>query len=263
VALARAADHAAWRTRDEGVVPQLDRVDAASAREAVAGRSLDGAWLPGAVTARLLAAVGVEVWPTERVRTLEDAVAAADRLGWPVCLKSADERWRHRTDVGAVRLDLDDEAALREAWDQVEPFVVPGEALVQPMAPTGVSTVLRLVDDPAVGPLVQLRLGGVAADLLADPVTRTAPTTDAEAEALVQEVRGASLLRGADVPALEELLLRVARLAEEVPQVAEVLLDPVLVGRPGLTVLHAGVRLLPPGVDPELGPRRLVDLRRS
>ena len=62
--------------------------------------------------------------------------------------------------------------------------------------------------------------------------------------------------------ALEDALLRLARLAEEVPEVAEVLLDPVLVGSSGITVLHAGVRLLPPGVDPELGPRRLLDLRR-
>jgi acetyltransferase len=139
---------------------------------------------------------------------------------------------------------------------------VPGEAFVQPMAPGGVSTVVRLVDDPAVGPLVSLRLGGVAADLLADPVTRTAPLTDVEAERLVSAVRGVTLLRGTDVRALEDVLLRVARLAEEVPEVAEVLLDPVLVGERGVTVLHAGVRLLPPGVDPELGPRRLLDLRR-
>jgi acetyltransferase len=75
-------------------------------------------------------------------------------------------------------------------------------------------------------------------------------------------VRGVSLLRGTDVAALEDVLLRVARLAEEVPEVAEVLLDPVLVGTSGVTLLHAGVRLLPPGLDPELGPRRLVDLRR-
>jgi hypothetical protein len=64
------------------------------------------------------------------------------------------------------------------------------------------------------------------------------------------------------VSALEQTLLRVARLGEEVPEVAEVLLDPVLVGTSGVTVLHAGVRLLPPGVDPELGPRRMSDLSR-
>jgi acyl-CoA synthetase (NDP forming)/RimJ/RimL family protein N-acetyltransferase len=262
LALARAADHAAWRTGEPGEVPELDDVDGSAARLAVAGVPLDGAWLPPSTTSVLLGAVGLSLWPTARVTTLEQALAAARELGWPVGLKSADERWRHRTDVGAVHLGLRDEQALAQAWAALEPFLVCGEALVQPMAAPGVSTVVRLVDDPAVGPLVSLRLGGVAADLLADPVTRTAPLTDVEAEQLVRAVRGVALLRGTDVAALEQVLVRVARLAEEVPEVAEVLLDPVLVGRSGVTVLHAGVRLLPPGVDPELGPRRLVDLRR-
>ncbi|HWG94533.1 MAG TPA: GNAT family N-acetyltransferase [Mycobacteriales bacterium] len=261
LALARAADHAAWRTREPGVHVDLDRVDPEAARAAVAGLPLDGTWLDSARTTRLLAAVGLDVWPSTRVRTLEEGLAAARAHGWPVGLKSADERWRNRTDVGAVRLDLFDEEAFVEAWRALEPFVLPGEAIVQPMAPGGVSTVVRLVEDPAVGPLVSLRLGGVAADLLADPVTRTAPLTDVEAEELVQAVRGVSLLRGTDVVALEDVLLRLARLAEEVGEVAEVLLDPVLVGARGVVVLHAGVRLLPPGADPELGPRRLVDLR--
>ncbi len=133
-----------------------------------------------------------------------------------------------------------------------------GDLLVQPMAPPGVSTVVRLVTDPAVGPLVSLRLGGVAADLLADPLTRTLPLTDLDAADLVREIRGAQLLQGTDTAALQDVLLRVARLAEEVPALAEVLLDPVLVGDRGTVVLHAGVRLLPAGVDPERGPRRLT-----
>jgi acetyltransferase len=126
------------------------------------------------------------------------------------------------------------------------------------MAPTGVSTVVRLVQDPSVGPLIALRLGGVAADLLADPMVRTLPLTDLDAADLVASIRGASLLEGHDTAALEDLLHRVARLAEDLPEVAEVLLDPVLVGRSGVTVLHAGVRLLPPKVDPERMARRLV-----
>ena len=101
------------------------------------------------------------------------------------------------------------------------------------MAPPGVSTVVRLVTDPAVGPLLSLRLGGVAADLLADPLTRTLPLTDLDAADLVAGIRGALAAEGTDTAALQDVLLRVARLAEEVPDVAEVLLDPVLVGRRG------------------------------
>jgi acyl-CoA synthetase (NDP forming) len=144
------------------------------------------------------------------------------------------------------------------AWEVLQGLVQGGAVLVQPMATPGVSTVVRLVTDPAVGALVSLRLGGVAADLLADPRTRTLPLTDLDAADLVTSIRGASLLEGTATGALQDVLLRVARLAEEVPDVAEVLLDPVLVGEHGVVVLHAGVRLLPAEVDPERGPRRLV-----
>jgi acyl-CoA synthetase (NDP forming)/GNAT superfamily N-acetyltransferase len=262
LALSRAAAHAAWRARDVGEVPALDDVDVDAARALVAEQPLDGQWLSAPATAALLGAVGLRLWPAIRVTTLQEALVAAEAVGWPVALKSADERWRNRADVGAVRLELDDERELREAWQTVEPFVAQGDGFVQPMAPSGVSTVVRLVEDPSVGPLLSLRLGGVAADLLADPVTRTLPLTDVDARELVHGIRGVALLRGTDTGALQDVLHRVARLAEEVPEVAEVLLDPVLVGTSGVTVLHAGVRLLPPGVDLDLLPRRLVDLRR-
>jgi len=258
LALARAAGYAVWRTQPQGEVPALPDVDGAVVREAVAPHPRDGAWIPAAATARLLAAVGVQGWPTTPTPTFADALRAADAHGWPVVLKSADVRWRNRADMGAVQLGLDDPEALQKAWDAVQRLVGGGDVLVQPMAPPGVSTVVRLVTDPAVGPLVSLRLGGVAADLLADPLTRTLPLTDLDAADLVHRIRGAALLEGTDTAALQDLLLRVARLAEELPDLAELLLDPVLVGRHGVTVLHAGARLLPAEVDPERGPRRLV-----
>ncbi len=264
MALARAADHAAWRARPQGVVPVLDRVDVARSAAVVAAHAHDGAWLPDAAAAELLGGVGVAVWPSARVRGAQEALEAAGRLGWPVAVKSSDERWRGRVDVGAVRLAVTGEQELRDAVDAVGAFAGDGELFVQPMAPSGVSVVVRLLQDPAAGPLLSLRLGGVVADLLADPLTRTLPLTDVDAAALVRGLRGSALLTGAgggpaaDVAALEDLLLRVARLAEDVPEVAEVLLDPVLVAGRGLTVLHGGVRLLPPEADPEAGPRRLT-----
>ncbi len=257
-ALARAATYAAWRSRPQGEVPALPDVDAEAARALAAARPHDGTWLPAGDAAALLAGVGLRTWPTQPVGTLEQARASADALGWPVVLKSGDARWRNRSDVGAVQLGLDGPADLERAWRALRALVGDGEVLVQPMAPPGVSTVVRLVGDPAVGPLLSLRLGGLAADLLADPVTRTLPLTDLDAREVIAGVRGAALLQGTDVDALQDVLHRVARLAEEVPPVAEVLLDPVLVGASGVTVLHAGVRLLPPELDPERGPRRLV-----
>ncbi|MCU1593039.1 MAG: CoA-binding domain protein, partial [Frankiales bacterium] len=206
----------------------------------------------------VLAAYGVRTWPTSRVSSVEQAVEAAQLLGWPVALKHPDDRWRNRVDLGAVRLSLDDPSVLAAEWNAIQELLGPTDLLVQPMAAPGVSTVVRLVQDAAVGPLISLRLGGVAADLLADPMTRTLPLTDLDAAELVGCIRGASLLEGHDTLALQDVLHRVAQLGEDHPEVAEVLLDPVLVGREGVTVLHAGVRLLPPEVDPERMARRVV-----
>ena len=263
LALSRVVRYAEWRARPEGEVLDLPGTDVAGARAALAALPHDGTWLSQGTAREVLGHVGIDLWPSELVGDLDEAVAAAHRLGWPVALKSADERWRHRLDVGAVRLGLGDEDDLRAAWVDVQTAAGAGPAFVQPMARPGVSTVVRLVQDPSAGPLLSLRLGGVAVDLLVDPVTRTLPMTDRDAADLVRSVRGHELLTGeahglpADVAALEELLQRVARIGEELPEIAELVLDPVLVQRSGAVPLHAGIRLLPPGSDPERGPRRL------
>jgi len=255
--------YAEWRARPEGEVPVLDRTDVPAARASLADLPADGSWLSQQQAGALLAHVGIDLWPSELVGDCDAALAAADRMGWPVVLKAADERWRNRLDVGAVRLGLADADDLRAAWADVRSVAGEGSAFVQPMAEPGVSTVVRLVQDPSAGPLLSLRLGGVAVDLLVDPVSRTLPLTDRDAADLVRAIRGFSLLTGgasgvpSDVDALEELLHRVARVGEDLPEVAELVLDPVLVQRSGVVPLHAGVRLLPPGSDPERGPRRL------
>ncbi|CAJ63541.1 hypothetical protein FRAAL4900 [Frankia alni ACN14a] len=255
LALSRAADHAAWRARDHGRVPALDRIDLDGARAEVERHPKNGTWLPEPAVATLLAGVGLRAWPSIRVADEAQARAAAEALGWPVALKISDERFRSRLDVGAVQLGLGDPDELGGAWRAVRAAVGPGDMLVQPMAPAGVSTVVRLRQDPTVGPLLSLRLGGAVADLLVDPLARTLPLTDRDAEDLIHEIRGSVLLVGgsgapaADTDALADLLHRVARLAEELPAIGEILLDPVLVGRRGVVLLHAGIRLLPPETE--------------
>jgi acyl-CoA synthetase (NDP forming)/GNAT superfamily N-acetyltransferase len=272
MALAHVTGYARWRRRPVGTVPDLLGVDAGRARsvvrDALAG-SPGGRQLTDEETLALLAAYGVPLLGTRMATTAEEAVAAADTVGYPVVLKSTAPWLRHRTDLGGVRLDLADAAAVRAAFDAI-PSGDP--VIVQEMAAPGVATVVEVVDDPSFGALVSFGLGGVATELLGDRAYRTLPLTDLDAAELVRAPRAWPLLdgwRGAervDVAALEDLLLRVGRLADDLPEVLGLTLSPVIVGpaepwHGGRSLVVAGgtVRIGPPTARVEPGPRRMRD----
>ncbi|MFU8850705.1 GNAT family N-acetyltransferase [Micromonospora sp. SL1-18] len=253
-ALARVTTYADWLRRPPGVLPELDRMDRAAGQAALRA--------DGADPAGLLRAYGIDVVESAPARSADEAVAAAEKLGWPVALKAAASGLRHRLDLGAVRLDLTDPAALRRAYVEMAP-VFGTDVLVQPMLPPGVACVVELVEDPAFGPVVGFGLGGVATELLGDRAWRAVPLTDRDAAELVDEPRATPLLRGhrgavpVDRAALVDLLLRVGRLADEQPRVRSLTLNPVLARPDGISVLHATVRAGLEAPRPDTGPRRL------
>ncbi|MFI7637561.1 GNAT family N-acetyltransferase [Nonomuraea sp. NPDC049400] len=212
----------------------------------------------------LLSCYGLTVWPAEVVRSPDEAVAAAERLGWPVVLKVADPGASRR--AGTVRLGLTGPEMVRHAFagfaDQLGEAV---ELAVQRMAPQpAVPTVVGAVEDPAFGPVVSFGLGEVTARLLLDQGFRLAPLTREDAAALVRSVRAAPLLFGqygyppVAVDALEDLLVRVGRLAGDLPEVARLDLDQVLVGESNVIILGARATLrTPAGPRLDGGPRRL------
>lgn len=267
-AVASVAGYAAWRRRPTGTPPELPDIDTAAARRLVAdavATAPDGRWLTPPAAAELVRSYRIPVCPIEAVRSCEDALAAARRLGWPVALKAADPQLVHKSDVGGVALNLSNDAALRTAWTAMASRLPldPHGATVSPMASPGVETIVGIASDPLFGPLVLFGLGGVFTDLLRDRALRLVPLTDLDAADLVRSVRAAPLLFGyrgtpaVDVPALEELLLRVARLAEELPDVAELDLNPVIARPDGVLAVDAKVRLAPPPPRPDLLLRRL------
>ncbi|MEH0846016.1 GNAT family N-acetyltransferase [Micromonospora sp. CPCC 205711] len=253
-ALARVTGYAAWLRRDPGTLPELPRVDRLAGQAALRADASD--------PSGLLGAYGIDLVESAPAATVDDALAAAERLGWPVALKAAAPGLRHRLDLGAVRLDLADPAALRRAYAEMTP-VFGADVLVQPMVPPGVACVVELVEDPAFGPVVGFGLGGVATELLGDRAWRAVPLTDRDAAELVDEPRAAPLLRGhrgaapVDRAALVDLLLRVGRLADEQPRVRSLTLNPVLARPDGISVLHAAVGVGSAGARPDTGPRRL------
>ncbi|MGY1743875.1 MULTISPECIES: bifunctional acetate--CoA ligase family protein/GNAT family N-acetyltransferase [unclassified Blastococcus] len=270
IALAKVAEYARWRRRPVGELPELHGVDEPAARAVVRGVLAEvpqGRTLTDEELIALLAAYGLPLLKTRTATSDVEAAAAADEIGYPVVLKSTAPWLRHRTDLGGVRMDLVDAASVRAAFRAI-PAGDP--VIVQEMAAPGVATVVEIVDDPSFGALVGFGVGGVATDLLGDRAYRTLPMTDLDAAELVRAPRAWPLLNGyrgsepVDVAALEDLLLRVARLAEDVPEVLSLTLDPVIVGpaQPwhggrSLVIAGATARVGPPTARVEPGPRRM------
>ncbi len=268
-ALVSATRYAQWRSRDRGPRVAFDGLLREAAREIVdrlTPQDPDGEWLAADDAAALLAAYGIEVWPAFEVSTPDEAVAAAERAGYPVALKATARHLRHRADLGGVRLDIAGDGELRtdlaEMKRQLE-LHGPGGFVVQAMAPAGVACIVRSVEDPLFGPVVEFGVGGPPTDLLGDVARRSPPLHEGDVADLVRGVRAAPLLfgyRGAepvDVEPLEDVVARVSVLADELPQVAELELNPVIASPRGTTVLGASVRLAPPPGRTDAGTRRL------
>jgi len=247
-ALGRTAERADWLRRPHGAVPVLERIDR-DAAHAIAERALELAedsWLDPSSARELLLAYGIPLVPERVAATPEEAVAAARELGFPAVVKTATPG-AHKTETGGIALDLPDEAAVREAAERIGSPVV-----VQPLVSGGAELLAGVVQDPVFGPLVAFGPGGVFAELIGEAAFRIAPLTDLDAEELVSEGKAGRLVAGfrgapaASVPALIDLVHRLARLGEELPAVAELDLNPVIALPDGCVAVDARIRVRSP-----------------
>ena len=244
-ALGIAAGRAEWLRRPAGSVPVLDGVDRAAARRLVdaALASADDVWLDPAATRDLLSAYGVPLVPEQVVADADEAVAAARSLGLPVVLKTA-AAGVHKTESGGVALNLETDADVRAAAERIG-----GPLLVQPMIRGGTELLAGMLQDPVFGPLVAFGPGGVLAELIGGTQFRIAPLTDLDAEELVQGGKAGQLVRGfrgapaADGEALVSLVHRLSLLAVDLPEVAELDLNPVLALSDRCVAVDARIRL--------------------
>lgn len=163
-----------------------------------------GASLGEAEAKALLASAGVPVAKEGLAGTAEEAVAAAESIGYPVVLKIASADILHKTEIGGVRLDLADASEVRVAFGEImararteKPKAQIDGCLVAPMIKGGVETILGVVHDAAFGPVVMFGLGGIFAEVLKDVTFRIAPFGLDEARAMIREVKGFPLLDGA------------------------------------------------------------------
>ena len=255
-ALGHAARYRAWRDRPRGRVPALPGLRAADARKLLAGFLAShpaGGWLPADQAAELLACYQIPLVAARAAHSEQEAVRAAADLGGRVVLKAEAEGLVHKSDAGAVRLDLRTPQEVTDAYRALAATLGPrlNRVLVQPMIADGVEILIGVVQEPVFGPLVVFGLGGVATEVLGDHAARLTPLTDTDADELIQSVHAAPLLfghRGAppvDVGALAGTLLRISRLADDLPEVAELDLNPVIARPDGAHAVDVRVRVSP------------------
>jgi acyl-CoA synthetase (NDP forming) len=247
-ALAHAARYGAWRTGPHGQVPSFPDVRAADSRALITGflhREPSGGWLPPGKTADLLHSYGIWLVDAEPAGSEDEAVRAAGAVSGPVVLKAEVPGLVPRTDVGAVELDLHTEAEVRAAYRKLADRFGRrlSRILVQPMVTGGTEVRIGVTDDRVFGPLVVLGPG--------DHAARLTPLTDTDADALIRSARAASRLPGrgeapaTDPDTLRELLLRVSRLADDLPEVAELDLSPVIAKPHGVFAMDARIKVTP------------------
>jgi acyl-CoA synthetase (NDP forming) len=256
-ALARVVDYAEWRRKPEGELVAPEEVDLAGARTIVnrvlldepAGRDLDFEELHS-----LLGAYGIDLWDRVEVASEDAAVAAAERLGYDVVLKATADHLRQRPDLAHVWRNIDTEAEMRHAWQAMQQVIDhPGTAgfIVQRVAAPGIPVGITGTEDPLFGPVVSFGVSGAATELLGDRAYRIPPMHSGEAAEMVREIKAAPLLQGyrgsepVDLGAVEHLLLRVAQLKNDLPQVRSLDLNLVLAGVEGTSVLNAVCRVEP------------------
>jgi acyl-CoA synthetase (NDP forming)/RimJ/RimL family protein N-acetyltransferase len=263
-ALAGVSRYARWRSRPVGEFVTPDGVRTERARELVARLGAEHRHaIDDAAAVELLGCYGIELVDFRTVSGADAAVAAAEELGFPVAIKAAGERWRHRTDQIGVRLDIVTAEGARRAVGDFESLTGSTDVYVQRMAPKGISCVLEIVDDPTFGSLLSFGLAGMATELLGDRAFRVVPVSDQDAAALVRAPRAAPLLAGyggtepTRLDLLEELVLRIGKLAEDVPEVRSLVLEPVMASPEGVAVIGARISLGPPPQRQDTGPRRL------
>ena len=266
-ALSLAARYGAWRATPEEPPAVLDGIDSDRGAAVIATALAEGGgWISPAAQGELLSCYGIPMVETRLADSPRAAGREAGRLGSPVALKAIVPGLLHKSDAGAVRLDLKGESAVqRAAAEMAATLEKSGHQVagyqVQPIAAKGVEMLVGVVQDQHFGPVLACGAGGTTTELLKDVAVRITPITRGEASRMVRSLKTFPLLDGyrgaprADVAALEDVLLRVSALVEAHPEVVEMDLNPLIVHPAGAVAVDARIRLEPGPPRPPLGAR--------
>jgi acetyltransferase len=255
-ALAEMAKYTAWVNRPRTPFRTFE-VDREAARKVIERARAEGRrFLPEPEAHALLSAYGFPVLKAKLARSEEEAIRAAEEVGYPVVLKVVSPQIIHKFDVGGVQLNLKDEDEVRAAYNailerarQLTEAQIWG-VFVQEFVPGGVETILGLKRDPHFGPLLMFGLGGVYVEVLRDVTFRIAPIRELGAYRMIQQIRAYKLLEGfrgqppRDVDAIAECLLRLSQLATELEAIEELDINPLMVFERGAGARVVDARIL-------------------
>ncbi len=203
---------------------------------------------------QLLGEAGIPVAQTVLATNEEEARTQAKRVGYPVVLKIVSPDIAHKSDVGGVKVGLDDEAEVTAAFAEIidnakaaEPEAAITGVAVQHMAPAGTEVIVGMTTDPQFGPVVMFGLGGIMVEVMKDVTFRVVPIEDRDAEQMIDEIKGVAILEGvrgqapADKKAIKDAILSISRFVEAHPEVQEIDLNPMMVYADGAVAVDARI----------------------
>ena len=262
-AIARAADMDTRRR-----LPRMDTATEEPLKPAGAARKVVESVLSEAPQGRdatdpeaiaILADYGITLVPTAPVPTLEEALEVAEDLGWDVVLKATARAARGRPDMPNVSRHLGDEDELRRAWENLDRLAQSLDEedasaigpVIQPTVQSGIPITIRGIEDQALGPMVSVGVAGPTSELLGDVAWRAVPVSAEDGFAMISGLRSAALLEGyrGSPPAhwfsIVDVLVKLARLKDDLPEVVEVDFTPALAGPDALNIVGARLRIAP------------------
>nr|WP_120491662.1 GNAT family N-acetyltransferase [Corynebacterium lactis] len=238
------------------------RKRAFAAVDEILGSAPEGRWATDAEATDILAAYGITVEPWRPVCDEEEAIAAAEELGWDVVLKSTNRVFKGRPELPSVIRHISSPQEMRLAWKKLmamarEVGLDPDgdigavQPVVQATVPSGTTLTLSAVEDATLGPVTSAGIAGLASEVLGDVSYATSPLRRSDAHRMLTGLRSAALLTGglglpaADLAGVEEVLMRLSALADDIPAIVEVELYPVVVAEHSSAVVGARLRVAP------------------
>jgi acetyl-CoA synthetase (ADP-forming) len=226
------------------------------------GKIIQGALLSGRnlllepESKEVVGSYGMPVTRFKVCKSVEEAVKCSDEIGYPVVLKIVSPDVLHKSDAGAVRVNLKNESEVRVAYAEISKNVKNFKSdakiigtIVEEHAPQGLEVIVGMAKDLQFGPALMFGLGGIFVEVLRDVSFRIAPLTEYDAQDMIREIRGYPVLMGirgqkpADIQSLVEIILKVSKLVTEHSEIEQLDLNPILVYPKGAKIVDARIIL--------------------